>query len=82
MVQTSVRLRNDQWEALRELAQRRGVSVDELIQEGIEWVLRTAESDKDAERWRRAMAAAGRFRSGQSDISEKHDLYLSEVFDS
>jgi len=31
------------------------------------------------ERRRRAIAAAGRFHSGASDISTKHDEYLAEV---
>ena len=33
-----------------------------------------------AERRRRAMAAAGKFRSGVSDLSANHDRYLEEVF--
>jgi hypothetical protein len=35
--------------------------------------------DKD-ERRRRALAAAGRFRSGISDISRNHDKYLEESY--
>lgn len=34
----------------------------------------------DAEERRRAIAAAGRFHSGASDISAKHDKYLVEAF--
>jgi hypothetical protein len=34
----------------------------------------------DAEERRRAIAAAGQFHSGASDISEKHDEYLVEAF--
>jgi predicted DNA-binding protein len=32
------------------------------------------------ERRRRALAAAGRFRSGVSDLSSKHDRYLEEEY--
>jgi hypothetical protein len=35
--------------------------------------------DQD-ERRRRALAAAGRFRSGKSDISINHDKYLEDAF--
>jgi hypothetical protein len=33
-----------------------------------------------AERRRRAIAAAGKFRSGASDLSSNHDRHLEEVF--
>jgi hypothetical protein len=33
-----------------------------------------------AERRRRAIAAAGRFRSGAADLSSAHDRYLAEAF--
>ena len=33
-----------------------------------------------AERRRRAIAAAGKFRSGAADLSSNHDRYLEEVF--
>jgi hypothetical protein len=33
-----------------------------------------------AERRRRAIAAAGKFRSGSADLSSNHDLYLEEAF--
>ncbi len=39
----------------------------------------SAEIDAE-ERRRQAIAAAGRFRSGASDISAKHDEYLTEAF--
>lgn len=32
------------------------------------------------ERRRRAIAAAGKFRSGAADLSSNHDRYLEEVF--
>jgi hypothetical protein len=33
------------------------------------------------ERRRRAIAAVGRFRSGQKDISTHHDDYLAEAYE-
>lgn len=33
-----------------------------------------------AERRRRAIAAAGRFRSGLADLAENHDRYLEEIY--
>jgi hypothetical protein len=32
------------------------------------------------ERWERALAVVGRFRSGRRDIGRNHDRYLAEDF--
>jgi predicted DNA-binding protein len=58
---------------LNDLARRRGISMAELIRQAVERIL----EDED-ERWRRASSVVGRFRSGSSDISTRHDDYLAE----
>lgn len=40
----------------------------------------SADMTNMAERRRRAIAAAGKFRSGTADLSSNHDRYLEEVF--
>ncbi len=80
MVRTQVQLREDQVQALKRLAATRGVSVAELIRQSVDAFIRASKSvDKDEQR-RRAIAAAGRFRSGTSDTSSEHDRYLVEAF--
>jgi len=78
MVQTQVQLREEQLQALKRLAEMRGVSIEELIQQGVDQLLRSLYVDE--ERWTRAMNAVGRFRSGRTDISVNHDAYLVEAF--
>jgi len=83
MTRTQVQLTEEQARALRNLASAHQVSVAELIRQSVGALLRsTAEIDIE-ERRRRAIAAAGPFHSGESEISTKHDAYLVfEAYDS
>jgi predicted transcriptional regulator len=65
--------------ALKELAAARKKTRSELIQLAVEACLRSEEMVK-AERKRRALAVAGRFNSGLSDIAAQHDRYLVEAY--
>jgi hypothetical protein len=80
MVRTQIQLTKAQSEALRKLAAARGESIAELIRQSIDLFLRQAhESDVErSEKWRRARAVSGRFRSGLPDLSTNHDQYLAE----
>jgi Arc/MetJ-type ribon-helix-helix transcriptional regulator len=80
MIRTQVQLTEEQARALRNLASARQVSVAELIRQSVGALIRSAGETDIEERRRRAIAAAGRFRSGTSDISTKHDEYLVEAF--
>lgn len=82
MVRTQVQLSEDQLFRLKSLAARRGTSLAELVREGVDHVLTTADAQADDERRRRALAVAGRFRSGVSDLATEHDRYLAEAQDS
>ena len=77
MRRTQIQLSDEDARALKELAARRGVSMAQMIRDGVANILR--ESD-NARKWQRALALVGRFSSGESDISERHDDYLSEDF--
>ena len=79
MVRTQIQLTEEQSRALKRLAASKQISIAELIRQGVDTVLRSNTSIDLDEKRRRAMAAAGRFRSGRRDISEKHDRYLAEV---
>lgn len=79
MVRTQIQLTEEQSSALKRLAASKQISIAELIRQGVDTVLRSNTSIDLDEKRRRAIAVAGRFRSGQRDISEKHDKYLSEV---
>jgi Ribbon-helix-helix protein, copG family len=79
MVRTQIQLTEEQAKALERLAAARQVSIAELIRQGVDTILRSNTGIDLDEKRRRAIAAAGRFRSGKRDISGKHDKYLSEA---
>ncbi len=47
----------------------------ELVREAVERIIGEA---AQKEKWRKALAIAGRYRSGLSDVSSEHDKYLAE----
>ncbi len=80
MIRTQIQLTEEQSRKLKAAAARRGISVAELIRQGID-----ASLDKDASPSRdelaaRAVNAAGRFRSSRHDVARRHDRYLGESF--
>jgi hypothetical protein len=78
MVRIQIRLTESQAQSLRKLARRCGLSVAELVRRGVDQVLASGLSaDVDQEK-RKAIAVAGRFRSGRRDVSARHDHYLAE----
>ena len=80
MIQMQVQLSDAQAQALKALAAAQNKSVTELIQQSVDILLSSAGRISREERKRRAIAAAGRFRSGLSDLSTAHDRYLTEAY--
>jgi len=79
MLRTQIQLKEEQMEWLRFKARTRGISVSQLIRESIKFY-RTHEEQLPKDRKRKAMEAVGRFTSGTSDVSERHDDYLAEAY--
>ncbi len=80
MHRTQVQLTESQIRALKELAATQNKSMAELIRHAVDMLLRNATAIDREERKRRAIAAAGRFRSSTPDLSTEHDRYLSEAY--
>jgi hypothetical protein len=80
MIRTQIQLEEHQIQWLRTEAKSRGVSVSQLIREGVE-ILYTQKKHASGNKAKRALAAIGRFSSGVSDISDRHDDCLSDAFD-
>lgn len=68
-----VYVRPEQIAALRHLAERRGVSVAELVRQGIDEILANVAPEEDP-----LLDIIGMIKSGPSDVSEKHDEYLTK----
>lgn len=83
-IRTQIQLTEEQMNKLKALASAQRVSVAELIRQSVDQMLRSPELIDMDERRRRAMAAAGRFSSGdkEANISSEHDRYLDEAYSS
>jgi len=79
MIRTQVQLTEEQTRVLKNLASSRQVSVAELIRQSVDVLIRSSREIDAEERRTRAIAAAGRFHSGASNISTKHDEYLGNM---
>ena len=77
MERTQISLSREQAQRLRRVAAQRGVSMAHLIREAVDSYVPDSAADR-RDRARRALAAAGRFHSGLSDLSERHDEYLAD----
>jgi hypothetical protein len=80
MIRAQVQFTEGQQEALHRLAAATGRSVADLVRESVEQMLRGRPQQSRKERMTEALAAMGRYRSGRSDVSEKHDEYLDEAY--
>ena len=81
MVRTQIQLTEEQSEALKRVAAQENVSVAEIIRRSVDSTIRSSLCPTREERWRRAVAASGRFHSGHADIAERHDDYLVEAYE-
>lgn len=80
MIRTQVQFTEQQFSLLKRLAAARGVSVAELVRNGVDLLLDAAQHAPQTDRARRALAVAGRFRSGRHDVARRHDRYLAEAY--
>jgi len=80
MIRTQIQLTEDQAKALKKIAQSRHLSVAELIRKAVDTVIKSNTVVNAEERHKRAMEIVGKFSSGKRDVSKKHDLYLTEVY--
>lgn len=79
MVRTQIQLPEEQVVMLKKMAAAQHKSMAEIIRQAIDFFAR-AKYGGEAQRRRRAMAAAGHFRSGLKDLAASHDSYLAEIF--
>ena len=79
MIRTQIQLEAEQYERLKALAARQSKSFAQLVREGVDQLL-AAEKRESA--WDRFLAAAGSCSAadGITDVSERHDEYLSDAF--
>ena len=82
MIRKQIRFTEAQMQALRARARLQHRSIAALVRESVsEYLERRHAVDWD-DIARRALAVAGRYRSGCRDLAEEHDNYLGDAFDS
>lgn len=80
MVRTQIQLSEEQRRKLKKIAADRGVSVAELIRQGVDTILEAYGRPERGEMLQRAAAAAGRFRSNEKSVAKDHDRYLDRAY--
>lgn len=90
MIRTQIQLEEEQYQALKELAETRKVSMAKLIRESVAQyiVVPTTTSDYEVKRLR-ALEFINKIKSGdiqfhdiegKTDVSINHDKYLAEIY--
>lgn len=82
MVRTQIQLTPEQSRKLKRIAQRRGISVAEVIRQSIDIATISEDIPNREEMKERVRSVFGKYRDSASDVSENHDKYLSEGFSS
>jgi hypothetical protein len=80
MVRTQIQLSEEQVAMLKEMAATEHKSMAEIIRQSVDFFAKAKYRGGEEQRRKRAMAAAGRFRSGVKDLAASHDSYLTEAF--
>ncbi len=78
MIRTQIQLTDRQAFLLKEEARKRGVSVAELIRQGVDRILYQNRPINVVELRQQALALSGKFHSGVNDLAVNHDYYLAE----
>ena len=79
MIRTQIQLTDELAAHIKDAAAREHVSMAEMIRQAVARFLETASKAKSGDRYERALAAAGRFRSGRRDLSVRHDAEFAEA---
>lgn len=80
MERKQIQFTRQQLAALRREAKRRRTSESAVIREALDaWLGRRDTADRQ-ERFERALAVVGAFRSGSHDVAVEHDRELAEIY--
>jgi hypothetical protein len=82
MVRTRVQLTANQIRALKQLSSASGRSIADLVRQGVDHLLALQSAVTREDRVQRAMRMAGKFRSGKTHVSTRHDESLVEAYHS
>ncbi len=81
MVRTQIQLTEEQAAAVKRIAAQRGVSMAEVIREGVDAVVKSAGQPSKEEIRRRMLSVIGIVKGGPKDLATNHDKYLAEAYE-
>jgi predicted DNA-binding protein len=81
MHRIQIQFTEDQARSLKRISSHTGRSVADIVRECVDAHLLAANNNDRQRTIDHAKEAAGRFSSGQRDISSNHDKYLAEDFE-
>ena len=81
MLRTQVQFTEEQYRRIRLLAQRRGVSISQVVRESVERHLETETFDAEA-LYSKVAEVVGKYddQEGRDDLASNHDDYLDEAY--
>jgi hypothetical protein len=80
MIRTQIQLREEQVAMLKKMAAAQHKPMAEMIRQAIDFFAKAKHEGGERQRRKRAIAAAGHFRSGVKDLAASHDSYLADFF--
>ena len=80
MVRTQIQLTPEQSRRVKRVAERKGISVAEVIRQSIDIALVSEDLPSRDELKAKARSVFGKYQDRQTDVSENHDRYLPEAF--
>lgn len=79
MVRTQIQLSEKQVILLKRMAVAQKKSMAEIIRQAVDYFAKAKQPEGEERLRKRAIAAAGHFRSGVKDMATSHDAYLTEI---
>ncbi len=79
MIRTQVQFKDEQYQRIKELANREQVSFAAVIRRAVDQLLMTRKPGR-ATLYREALKVGGKYEAKRHDIAIKHDQYLEEAY--
>ncbi|MBK8989895.1 MAG: ribbon-helix-helix protein, CopG family [Chloroflexi bacterium] len=80
MMRTQIQLTKNQARTLKRLAQQKQMSVSAIIRQSVDLYIAMERERPLDEQYTRALAVAGKYRSGDADLGRNHDDYLADAY--